>query len=200
MGAVVVEHQNLAVFQVADVLRTDDVQRAGLGGEDRAAVQLAENQRPNAQRIAGADQLLVGETDEGVRALEHTQPLDESIDEPVAVRAGNEVKDHLGVCRRLHHGAFAHELAAQRQAVGEIAVVADGKTAGIQFSEQRLHIAQDGLAGRRIAHMADGGVAREAIDHLSAGKGVTDEPEPALGVKARAVERNDAGGFLAAML
>ena len=32
---------------------------------------------------------------------------------------------------------------------------ADGKAAGGEFGEERLHIAQDGLAGRRIAHMAD---------------------------------------------
>ena len=200
MRAVLVEHQNLAVLDVAHILRADDVERAGFGGEDRAAVELAEHQRPDAERIAGADQLLVGEADEGVGAFEHAQPLDEAVDETVAVRARHEMQDDLGVRRRLHHGAFAHQLAAQRQSVGEIAVVADGKAAGIELGEQRLHIAQDGLAGGRIAHMADRGVARQAIDHLAAGKGVADQPEPALGVEPFAVERDDAGGLLAAML
>ena len=110
------------------------------------------------------------------------------------------MQDDLGVGRRLHHGAFAHQLAAQRQAVGQIAVVADGKAAGIKFGEQRLHVAQDGLAGGRIAHVADRGVARQAIDHFTAGEGIADQSEAALGMKTFAVEGDDAGGLLAAML
>ena len=93
-----------------------------------------------------------------------------------------------------------HELAAQRQAVGEVAVVADRETAGIEFGEQRLHVAQDGGAGGGVADMADGGVAGQALDHLAAGEGVADEAEPAFAVEAAAVEGDDAGGFLAAML
>ena len=192
--------EDLAVFDVAHILRADDVERAGLRREDRTAVELAEHQRPDAERVARADELLVGEADEGIGAFEHAQPLDEAIDEAVAVRARHEMQDHLGVGGRLHHGAFAHQLAAQRQAVGEIAVMADGKAAGIELGKQRLHVAQNGLAGRRIAHMADRGVAGQAIDDLAPGKGVADQAEPAFGVKALAVERDDAGGFLAAML
>ena len=78
--------------------------------------------------------------------------------------------------------------------------MADGKAAGVKLGEQRLHIAQDGLAGRRVAHMADRGVARQAIDHVAPGEGVADEAEATLGVEALAVERDDAGRFLAAML
>ena len=47
------------------------------------------------------------------------------------VRPGDQMQDDFGVGGGLHHRAFAHQLAAQRQAVGQIAVVADGKTAGV---------------------------------------------------------------------
>ncbi len=73
---------------------------------------VAEYQRSNAKRIAGADQLLVGEADEGVRAFEHAQTFDKAVDEAVAMRARHEMKDYLRVRGRLHHGAFAHKLAA----------------------------------------------------------------------------------------
>ena len=76
----------------------------------------------------------------------------------------------------------------------------DGEAAGIELGKQRLHVAQNGLAGGRIADVADGGVARQAIDHLAAGKGVADKSEAAFGMEPLAVERDDAGGFLAAML
>ncbi len=66
------------------------------------------------------------------------------------------MQDHLGVGGRLHDRAFAHQFAAQRQAVGQVAVMADGEAAGFEFGEQRLDVAQQGLAGGRIADMADG--------------------------------------------
>ena len=91
MGAVFVEDQNFAVLDVAHVLGTDDVERACLRRQDRAAVELAHDLRPDAERIAGADQFLVGQADEGVGAFEHTQAFDEAVDEAVAVRACHQV-------------------------------------------------------------------------------------------------------------
>ena len=78
--------------------------------------------------------------------------------------------------------------------------MADREAAGIEFGEQRLHVAQDGGAGRGVADMADGEVAGQALDHLAAGEGVADQAEPPLRVKPGAVEGDDAGGLLAAML
>ena len=85
LHSVLVEHHDLAVLDVADVLGADDVERAGLGSEDRAAFELADHQRADAERVAGADQLLVGEADESVGAFERAQPLDEAVDEAVAL-------------------------------------------------------------------------------------------------------------------
>ena len=126
--------------------------------------------------------------------------FDEAVDEAVALGLRDQMQDDFGVGGGLHHGAVAHQFAPQGQAVGEIAVVADRKAAGIEFGEQRLDVAQDGRAGGGIADMADGGIAGEALDHLAAGEGVADEAEPALGVKPGSVEGDDAGGLLAAVL
>ena len=200
MHTVLVEHDDLAVLDIAHVFGADDVERAGFRGEDRSAVELADHQRTDAERVARADELLVGEADEGVGAFERAQPFDETVDETVAARARHEMQDDLGVAGRLHQRAVVHELAAQRQAIGEIAVVADGEAAAVELGEQRLHVAQDGLAGGRIAHMADRRHAGQAVDHLAAGESVADEPHPPLGMEALAVEGDDAGGFLTAML
>ena len=191
---------NLAVLHVAHIVRADDVERAGLGREDRAAVEFAEHQRADAERVARADQLLVGQGDERIGAFDLAQRLDEAVDEAVARRARQQMQDHLGVGGRLHDGAIAHQLAAQRQAVGEIAVMADREAAGIEFGEQRLDVAQHRLAGGRIAHMADRDGAGQPIDDLAAREGVADEAEPALGMEPVAVEGDDAGRLLAAML
>ena len=56
----VIDH-HLAVLDVAHELGADDVERAGLGGQDQASSELAQHQRPDAERVAHADQLLVGQ-------------------------------------------------------------------------------------------------------------------------------------------
>ncbi len=73
MRAVLVDTPHLAVLDVADIFRADDVERAGLRGEDWAAVEGAEHQRRMPSGVAGADQLLVGHADEGVGAFELAQ-------------------------------------------------------------------------------------------------------------------------------
>ena len=170
------DDDDLAVLDVAHEARADDVERAGLGRQHVVAVELAQDEGTDAERVAGSDQRLVGEGDEGVGALQLAQRLDEALDDARLAAAGDEVEDHLGVGGRLVDGAVADQLAAQRQAVGEVAVVGDGDAAGVELGEQRLHVAQDRLAGRRVAHVADGGGARQPGDGRGLGEMVADEP------------------------
>ena len=52
------DDDHLAGLQVAHETRADDVERAGFGSQDPGAVEIAEHQRPDAERIAAADHLL----------------------------------------------------------------------------------------------------------------------------------------------
>ena len=61
---------DFAILDVAHEASADDVERAGLRRQDRAAVEVAEHQGTDAQRVACADHLLVGEADERVGALD----------------------------------------------------------------------------------------------------------------------------------
>src|SRR5664280_2614567 len=157
-------------------------------------------QRSSAKRVARTDQFLVGQADKGIGAFELAQTLDETVDEAVAARARHQMQDHLGVGGRLHHGAFVHQVLAQRDAVGQVAVVTDGEAAAFQFREQRLHVAQHRFARCRIAHVPDRRGAGQAVDHFPPRERVADQAEAAFGMETLAVETDDAGGFLAAML
>ena len=161
---VAVDDHHFAVLDVADEFRPDDVERAGLRAQDRAALELAEHERADAERIARADQLLVGQRDERVRALDLGQSLDETVDDLGPARARGEQKHDFRIAGRLADRAAANELPAQRQSVGQIAVMCDREAAGLELGEQRLDIAQYGVAGRRIAHMADRPSSRQAVD------------------------------------
>ena len=78
--------------------------------------------------------------------------------------------------------------------------MSDREAAGLEFGEQRLDIAQYRLAGRRVAHMADRRPSRQAVDGRGVGEVIADQPLAALRVEPHAVESDDAGGLLAAML
>ena len=105
LHALGVDHDDLAVLDVADELRPDDVERAGFRAQDRAAVEFAEHQRTDAERVARADQLLVGQRDEGVGAFDLGQRLDEAIDDLRAAGARREQQHDFGVGGRLADGA-----------------------------------------------------------------------------------------------
>ena len=89
----------------------DHVEGAGLAGEHELAVQVAEHQRADAERVAGADQLGVGQGHEGVAALDVAQGVDEAVHHPRLPAAGDQVEDHLAVRGGLEDRALRHELA-----------------------------------------------------------------------------------------
>ncbi len=78
--AVLGNDDDLAILDVADEMGADDVEGAGFGSENVMAVELAEHQRADAERIARADQLLVAQGDEGIGAFDLAQGFDEALD------------------------------------------------------------------------------------------------------------------------
>ena len=55
LRAFLIEDDDFAVFDVAHILGADDVECACFGRQDRAAVEFADHERANAERIASAD-------------------------------------------------------------------------------------------------------------------------------------------------
>ena len=194
------DHHHLAILHLAHELGADDVERAGLRREHPSLAEPAEHERPDAVGIARADQLLVGEADQRIGAFDLEQRLDEFLDEALLLAARDEMEDHLGVGGRLADGALLDQPVAQGERVGEIAVMGEREAAGVEIDEERLHVAQDRIAAGRVADMADGHVAFQALDHRPRGEMVADEADAALGMEVVAVEADDAGRFLAAML
>ena len=180
------DHHDFAVLHLAHELGADDVQRARLGGEHPGVAELAEDERPDAERIARADQLLMREADQGIGAFDLEQGFDQLLDEALLLAAGDEMQDHLGIGGRLADGAFFDEGIAQRESVGEIAVMAEGKAARIEIDEERLHVAQHGIAAGRIADVAHRHVALQPLDHRARGEMVADQADAAFGMESGA--------------
>ena len=132
---VTVDDDDFAVLHVANEFRPDNVERAGLRAQNWAAVELAEHKRTDAERITGADQLLVGQRHERVGALDLRQRLDEAVDDLGTARPGGQQQHNFGVGCRLADSAPANELPPQRQPVGQVAVMGDCEAAGLEFGE-----------------------------------------------------------------
>ena len=74
------------------------------------------------------------------------------------------------------------------------------EAAELEVGVERLHVAQDGATCGGIAVVTDRTGAGERRDHSRVAKIVADEAETAMGMEMAAVEGDDAGRLLAAML
>jgi hypothetical protein len=110
------------------------------------------------------------------------------------------LNDHFGVGRRLEQTAAPDQLAPQRARIGQIAVMGDGEAARFEIGEQRLDIAQHGVAACRVPVVAHRRGTGQAADDVLAAEILPDLAERAMTVKLMAVEGDDTGGFLAPML
>ncbi len=80
----VVDDEDLAEGDVADLVGLDEVEGAGLGGDDVAVgvvAQAAEHQRAEAVRVADGEQLVLGDEHEAVGALDPPERIAQALDE-----------------------------------------------------------------------------------------------------------------------
>ena len=201
MHPFLVHHDHLARLDVAHIGGADDVQGAGFRRKDIGAVQLAQHQRAHPIGITHADQLLGGQRHQRKGAFHLAQRVNQLVHDPVLGRARHQMNDGLGVGGALEDRALPHQLGAQGVGVGQVAIVRDRKPAARQVGEHGLDIGGAAAAGGGIAVVADG----EAALQISGGgriaaKHIAHQAHVTFSVEMAVLERDDAAGFLAAML
>ena len=198
--AVRADHDDLAGCNITHELGADDVERAGLRGENPGTRQSTQNQRPHAERIAHADDLVLRQRHQRIGPLDLPQRVGQPVDDGLFEARRNQVNNNLGVARRLKQAAAPHQLAAHLIGVGQITVVTDGEPAELEIGKERLDVPKRNLAGRCIADMADRGIPAQAPDHLLGAEIVVDVPHSTVGIELLAVIGDDAGRLLSPML
>ena len=93
----------------------------------------AQDQRPDAQRIAHAHQRLVGKGDQGIGADHLLQRVDQPVHDGGIEADGDQVDEDLGVGGRLEQAAAAHQGAMQDMRVGQVAVMRDREAAELEI-------------------------------------------------------------------
>ena len=81
LDAFIGNHHHFAILDFAHETGADDVERTGFRAQDVGAVQFTQHERADAERIARADQLLVGERDEGIGTFKTAQRVDVAFDD-----------------------------------------------------------------------------------------------------------------------
>src|SRR5579883_1797119 len=109
------------------------------------------------------------------------------------------MNDYFGVAGGLKDRATMFEAAAELGGIREIAVVREGQFAFIAIDDDWLRVCERSIAGGGIARVANGGRTRQAGQHMGL-EDFLDEAHGFFEMQDRAVGRNDACRFLAAML
>ena len=196
LDAVLVGDQQLARGDVALELGADEVERAGLRGDDGIVAEPAEHERTEAVRVAEGEQLALGQPDHRRRALDPARARRRS---PRAAARG--LQEIIAAITSLSEvdASRGRSSCAQRVGVDEVAVVPEGDRAGGAVVDERLRVRPGVRAGRRVAGVADRELAREPrelalVEHLGDEAQVAQSGQPAL------VGDGDAGRLLAAVL
>ncbi len=162
-----VDHRDLAPLHVAHVLGAQQVEGAGLAGDDPGAVDPADRQRTEAQGVADRDHAPGDERDQGVGAAQKAQGIDQRVDHVGRSRARRQVQDRLGVAGGLEDRAVGLQLLADQRRVDQVAVVGDGDRPAMVPEQERLRVGRARVTGCRVADMPHGGLAWKLVQYLS---------------------------------
>ncbi len=164
--AVLVDGDELSRLYLTDVRRAADVEGGGLGGDDPAALQAAEDQRADALRVAGGVEGVLVHEDEREGALDLREDrvggLLDGQRLAVGVDLGREQRgEEVGVVGGRDAGRTAFLLGQvgdhlrQLGGVDQVAVVAERDRAVRGGAERRLGVLPHGGAGGRVAGVTD---------------------------------------------
>ncbi len=196
------EDDHLARLDLAHDLGADDVQGGRLGGDHPGlglARDAAQDERPEAMRIADADDAVLVHDDQRVGARDLRQHGQQRGHDVVAGHIGEERREQLRVARATDALAAAGQAFEQLARVDQVAVVPDRHRPLGPQAIGRLGVLPEGRAGRRVAAVGDRQVAAQRWQAAFV-EDLGDHAEVLVDHHALAVADGHAGRLLAAML
>ena len=157
----VLDDDHLARADLADELGVDQVERAGLGGDEPGVAEPADRQRPEALRVTRRQDLLPCEDDDRVGAAYAPERVEERLDAGSPPSSGRPGEGGPR-CRSVDEDRpLRLELGAELVAVDEVAVVGDRQRPLVRVVDDRLRVVEQRAAGGRVADVADGRPSRQ---------------------------------------
>ena len=158
---------DLARLDLAHEVGADDVEAGRLAADHRVALVVAEAERAHAVGVAEADHGVAAHDGrgEGAADLADRRAHRASSRSPSASCAMSAVMTSVSVVPE-NLTPWRDELVAQLRGVHEVAVVAQGDDVAVAAAHQRLRVRPVARARGAVAHVADGVLAAEALQHL----------------------------------
>src|ERR1700686_2346675 len=120
---VALDGDDLAGTHLTDRLRLDEVEGAGLRGDDDRFAEPPENERPESVRVARGVNAARCQEDDGVRPFDLRERIDQRAFESDLPRTRDQMDDDLGVRHGVEDGAVRLEPPADVGTVDEVAVM-----------------------------------------------------------------------------
>jgi hypothetical protein len=160
------EHDRLAWLDLANELGADRIERTGLRRDDRATVgQASEAEGADPEGVTNADQRVVRQEQEAIRALQPRQRAAQDGDDVVSARVRDQLGEDFGVARGPEAHAAILEVAAKHLGIGEVAVVGDSDRPELRvFNHDRLRVFEPVRAGGRVAGVTERTVPDQALE------------------------------------
>ena len=192
------EGDHLAGVDLPDQLRPDDVEGTAFGGDHPVAVQFAEREWPDAERVTEGDDRVLGHDHGRVGTFELRHDVGDCVLDVPAVIDRDQSGDDLRVGGPPEAEALAPETVVEVDRVGQVAVVGEGQLTAV-VAPDRLGVFPGATASGRVPHVADGHVAGKC-PQLVFVKDLGYQAAVAHGGDVAALAGGNTGRFLSAVL
>ena len=162
--AILVDDQDFAGFNVPLVIRLDKIKGACFRGNNIGAVfQPSQAERAESVGVANRNHRIFGHQEQGIGALDTGKGFLDRLGQAHIQGPGHKVHHNFTVHGGLEDRSLFLEMSTQVQGVDQVAVMSNGQGHPFVVDQKRLGIDDIGFTGCRVADMADGQVAGQAL-------------------------------------
>ena len=198
--AVAVNDHRLSGLDVPRIFRAQMIQGAAFRGDNPALLQSAQAQGPDAERIPGRQQGILGQGHYGKGPGQGTHTMEQPLLPGGAGGVNQLVGNHFGIGGGgKAAGPLFLQLPLQLGGVDDVAVVGQGQPPGPALDQQGLGVAKLAGAGGGVAGMADGKLAIQG-QKVPFPENLGNEAHIHMDVNIPAIGGGDAGAFLPPVL
>src|SRR5258707_13070692 len=156
MDAIIINDDHFTGFDFANELRMNQVESASLRSQHKCVFQLAKNQRPKAERIPNADDLLFTKEHKCESTVNLTQCCKDIF---LVSRAGEQVQNDFAIDSSLENRSPRFQLFSENSSVYQITVVSDRQLSSGAVDHDRLRVFQIAGSSRGLWNVTDGSVS-----------------------------------------
>jgi hypothetical protein len=194
-----VDEKQFPWFDLPHKLGLNEVEGAGLGGNNGCPLKLTEDQGPEAKRVPDCDHFLFCQNEQRISPFNLFEGMNRPFHRSFFFGTGDEVNDHLGIHVRLEDGSLGFEFALDEKGIAQVSVVGNGQASLVIIHDKRLSIFEFARTCSGVSDMTDSAFSGEFLQYI-VGEYFGDQSHLAIMMEVSAIRGGNTGTLLAAML